>query len=205
MGLNAVVAFQVATATGSWQTAMGLVVLDGLVVLAFVLAGVREAVMRAIPLDLRRAISVGIGLFIALIGAVNARLVIIPPGSMAAIDKNPLALVPPVTYGSLHAAEPLIALRRPAGHWVPPRAPGRGRHPDWHRHRHRAGHRRGRDHAALGRLAAPAAFRHRVSGRRARRTGLAVRAAADVAGDGRLLRHDRDGHRNCRRSEAADA
>ena len=81
MGLNAVVAFQVVGQTGSWQSAMGLVLLNGLVVLALVLVGVREAVMRAIPLDLRRAISVGIGLFIALIGAVNARLVVIPPSS----------------------------------------------------------------------------------------------------------------------------
>lgn len=110
MGLNAVVAFQVVGQTGSWQTAMGLVVLNGLLVLALVLAGVREAVMRAIPLDLRRAISVGIGLFIALIGAVNARLVVIPPSSVAALNTNPLAIVPPVTHGSLQAAEPLLAL-----------------------------------------------------------------------------------------------
>jgi AGZA family xanthine/uracil permease-like MFS transporter len=110
MGLNAVVAFQVAGQTGSWQAAMGLVVLNGLVVLALVLAGVREAVLGAIPIDLRRAIGVGIALFIALIGAVNARLVVVPPGSMAALERDPLATVPPVTHGSLHAAEPLLAL-----------------------------------------------------------------------------------------------
>jgi AGZA family xanthine/uracil permease-like MFS transporter len=110
MGLNAVVAFQVAGQTGSWQAAMGLVVLDGLIVLALVLAGVREAVMAAIPLDLRRAISAGIGLFIALIGAVNARLVVVPASSVAALGANPSATVPPVTHGSLHAAEPLLAL-----------------------------------------------------------------------------------------------
>lgn len=109
MGLNAVVAFQVTAQTGSWQTAMGLVVLDGLVVLLLVLAGVREAVLHAIPLDMRRAISVGIGLFIAFIGVVNARLVIIPPGSLGALGANPEAAVPPVTYGSLQAAEPLLA------------------------------------------------------------------------------------------------
>ena len=110
MGLNAVVAFQVVQQTGSWQAAMGLVVLNGLVVLALVLIGVREAVLRAIPLDLRRAISVGIGLFIALIGAVNARLVVIPPSSLAALGMDPLATVPPVTYGSLHTPMPLLAL-----------------------------------------------------------------------------------------------
>ncbi|HEX2456172.1 MAG TPA: NCS2 family permease, partial [Vicinamibacterales bacterium] len=110
MGLNAVVAFQVVGQTGSWQAAMGLVVLDGLVVLALVLAGVREAVMQAIPLDLRRAISVGIGLFIAFIGAVNARLVVLPRSSLAALATDPLATVPPVTHGSLQVAEPLLAL-----------------------------------------------------------------------------------------------
>jgi len=110
MGLNAVVAFQVVGQTGSWQSAMGLVVLNGLVVLVLVLVGVREAVMRAIPLDLRRAISVGIGLFIALIGAVNARLVVIPSSSVAALGRDPIAIVPPVTHGSLHAPAPLIAL-----------------------------------------------------------------------------------------------
>jgi adenine/guanine/hypoxanthine permease len=110
MGLNAVVAFQVVGQTGSWQAAMGLVVLDGLVVLALVLAGVREAVMQAIPLDLRRAISVGIGLFIAFIGAVNARLVVMPRSSLAALTTDPLATVPPVTHGSLQVAEPLLAL-----------------------------------------------------------------------------------------------
>ena len=110
MGLNAVVAFQVTGQTGSWQAAMGLVVLNGLTVLVLVLAGVREAVMKAIPLDLRRAISVGIGLFIALIGAVNARLVVVPASSLATLTQNPLATTPPVTHGSLHSAEPLLAL-----------------------------------------------------------------------------------------------
>jgi len=110
MGLNAVVAFQVVGQTGSWQAAMGLVALNGLVVLVLVLAGVREAVMDAIPLDLRRAISVGIGLFIALIGAVNARLVVVPPSSIAALAADPLATVPPVTHGSLHAPAPFLAL-----------------------------------------------------------------------------------------------
>jgi AGZA family xanthine/uracil permease-like MFS transporter len=110
MGLNAVIAFQVAAATGSWQTAMGLVVLDGLVVLALVLLGLREAVMHAIPQDLRRAIAAGIGLFIAFIGAVNARLVVVPAGTIAVLDKDPGAVLPPVTHGALGAAEPLIAL-----------------------------------------------------------------------------------------------
>lgn len=110
MGLNAVVAFQVAPATGSWRTAMGLVILDGLVVLALVLAGLREAVMNAIPRDLRIAIGVGIGLFIAFIGAVNARLVVVPAGTLAALAHDPRAVMPPVSYGSLRTPDVLVAL-----------------------------------------------------------------------------------------------
>jgi AGZA family xanthine/uracil permease-like MFS transporter len=110
MGLNAVVAFQIAPATGSWQTAMGLVVLDGVVVLALVLLGLREAMLRAIPHDLRIATGVGIGLFIAFIGAVNARLVIVPPGTVAALAQAPGGIFPPVTAGSLRAPEPAVAL-----------------------------------------------------------------------------------------------
>ena len=110
MGLNAVVAYQVAAATGSWQAAMALVVVEGLVVLGLVLIGLREAVMEAIPIDLRRAIGVGIGLFIAFIGAVNARLVIVPPATARAVAETPSAVLPPVTSGSLQQPESLIAL-----------------------------------------------------------------------------------------------
>ncbi|MFP6765657.1 MAG: NCS2 family permease [Planctomycetaceae bacterium] len=76
MGLNAFIALSVVPETGSWQTAMGLVVLNGAVILLLVLAGLREAMLDAIPLDLRRAMAAGIGLFIATLGAVNAGLVI---------------------------------------------------------------------------------------------------------------------------------
>lgn len=110
MGLNAVIAFQVAREAGSWQAAMGLVVLDGLLVGALVLLGLREAVMNAIPRDLRRAIGVGIGLFIALIGAVNARLVVVPAGTIGVLAQNPTAALPPVGYGSLRNPETIIAL-----------------------------------------------------------------------------------------------
>lgn len=75
MGLNAFVAFTAAPAMGSWQAAMGLVVLDGLIILALVAAGLREAMLDAIPIDLRRAMAAGIGLFVALIGCVNAGIV----------------------------------------------------------------------------------------------------------------------------------
>ncbi|WP_197529895.1 NCS2 family permease [Botrimarina mediterranea] len=76
MGLNALIAFNVAEQAGSWQAAMGLVVIEGLLILALVLLGLREAVLDAIPRSLRLAIGAGIGLFIALIGLSNAGIVV---------------------------------------------------------------------------------------------------------------------------------
>jgi adenine/guanine/hypoxanthine permease len=110
MGLNAVIAYQVAPTAGSWQTAMGLVVLDGLIMLVLVLVGVREGLMRAIPRDLRRAIGVGIGLFIAFIGLVNARLVVVPAGTVQALASGAKLALPPVTFGSLREPQTAIAL-----------------------------------------------------------------------------------------------
>ena len=99
MGLNAFVAFTLAKQAGSWQTAMGVIVLDGVVMLALVLAGLREAVMDAIPRDLRLATGAGIGLFIAFLGLVKAKIVVlgIPDA--------------PVTNGLFHAGDhtPIIA------------------------------------------------------------------------------------------------
>lgn len=74
LGLNAVVAFQIAPLM-SWDDAMGLVVLEGLLICVLVVTGLREAVMHAIPQSLKQAISVGIGLFIAFIGFVDAGFV----------------------------------------------------------------------------------------------------------------------------------
>ncbi len=74
LGLNAFVAFSVASQM-TWADAMGLIVLEGLVILVLVLTGFRTAVFHAIPAQLKVAISVGIGLFIALIGFVDAGFV----------------------------------------------------------------------------------------------------------------------------------
>lgn len=74
LGLNAFVAFAIASQM-TWADAMGLVVLEGLVILVLVLTGFREAVFHAVPAQLKVAISVGIGLFIALIGFVDAGFV----------------------------------------------------------------------------------------------------------------------------------
>ncbi len=74
LGLNAFIAFSVATKM-TWADAMGLVVLEGLIILILVLTGFRKAVFEAVPLQLKVAISVGIGLFIAFIGVVDAGFV----------------------------------------------------------------------------------------------------------------------------------
>ncbi len=74
LGLNGVVAFQLA-AQMSWPAAMGIVVIEGLVITALVLLGFRERIFDAVPFALKQAISVGIGLFIAFIGFVDAGFV----------------------------------------------------------------------------------------------------------------------------------
>jgi len=74
LGLNTFVAVGIASQM-SWADAMGLVVLEGLIITVLVLTGFRTAVFRAVPAQLKIAISVGIGLFIALIGLVDAGFV----------------------------------------------------------------------------------------------------------------------------------
>ncbi|WP_157244332.1 NCS2 family permease [Nonomuraea typhae] len=74
LGLNAVVAYQAAPHM-TWAQAMGLVVLEGVVIIVLAVTGLRTLIMNAIPLALKHAISVGIGLFIALIGLVDAGFV----------------------------------------------------------------------------------------------------------------------------------
>jgi adenine/guanine/hypoxanthine permease len=76
LGLNAAVAYSVAALPGmTWADAMGIIVIEGVVILILVLTGFREAVFKAVPAQLKIAISVGIGLFIALIGFVDGGIV----------------------------------------------------------------------------------------------------------------------------------
>jgi len=74
LGLNTFVAVGIASKM-TWAAAMGLVVLEGLIILVLVLTGFRVAVFKAVPPQIKIAISVGIGLFIALIGLVDAGFV----------------------------------------------------------------------------------------------------------------------------------
>lgn len=86
LGLNAVVAYSIASLPGvTWADAMGLVVIEGVIILVLVLTGFREAVFRAVPIELKTAISVGIGLFIALVGLVNAGFVTSGSGTVLAL------------------------------------------------------------------------------------------------------------------------
>jgi AGZA family xanthine/uracil permease-like MFS transporter len=74
LGVNAVVAFTIAPSM-TWPQAFGLVVLEGIVIIVMAASGVRERIINAIPGPLKTALTVGIGLFIALIGLVSAGFV----------------------------------------------------------------------------------------------------------------------------------
>lgn len=80
LGLNALVAYAIAPQM-TWPQAMGLVVWEGILITVLVLTGFRTAVFKAVPTALRTAISVGIGLFIAFIGLINAGVVRKPSGA----------------------------------------------------------------------------------------------------------------------------
>src|SRR3954464_4673939 len=98
LGINAVVAFDLVLGRHlPWQTAMACVVIEGLVALVLVIAGLREAIMRAVPHEIKLAIGVGIGLFIALVGFRDAGLTVND-------DATGIGL------GVLTAGPPLIAL-----------------------------------------------------------------------------------------------
>lgn len=96
LGINAAVAFGLVLTDGlTPEGAMGVIVLEGLVVAALVLVGLREAIMHAVPLSLKRAIGVGIGLFILFIGFVNGGLIASPEGG-----GTPVEFVFPNTAGA---------------------------------------------------------------------------------------------------------
>ena len=100
LGLNAFVAFTLVGAAGlTWEQAMGVIVIEGLVIAALVLTGLRELVMNAIPMDLKRAIGIGIGLFIAFIGLVETGIVIHPEAGVPIVTLNAdLTTLPILTF-----------------------------------------------------------------------------------------------------------
>ena len=98
MGLNAVVAFELVAGRGlTWPQAMTIVFLEGAAITVLVLTRFREAMLEAVPLGLKRAISVGIGLFIAFIGFFTAGFVVKPsagplPVGLGALQGLPIAV-----------------------------------------------------------------------------------------------------------------
>ena len=98
LGINAVVAFDIVLAQGHpWPVAMSCIVLEGVLALVLVLAGLREAVVNAVPDSLKLSIGVGIGLFICLVGLRQGGIVVNDPATGIAL-------------GDLSAGPPLIAL-----------------------------------------------------------------------------------------------
>lgn len=98
MGLNAYFTYTVVKGMGvPWETALGCVLISGLVFLALTLSGVRKVIVEAVPRPMFAAISAGIGLFIAFIGLKSAGLVVASPATT-------------VTLGDLTAPTTLLAL-----------------------------------------------------------------------------------------------
>jgi len=82
LGINAVVAFDIIIGRGlPWQVGMAIVVIEGLIAVVLVLAGLRTAIMHAVPMSLKLAIGVGIGLFITLVGLREGGVVVNNPAT----------------------------------------------------------------------------------------------------------------------------
>lgn len=88
MGLNAFLAYTVVLGFGySWQVALFAVFIEGIIFIVLSLTNIREAIFNVIPLSLKKAVSVGIGLFIAFIGLQNAGLVVSNSSTLVTITK----------------------------------------------------------------------------------------------------------------------
>ena len=96
MGINAVVAFQLMVGMRyTWAEAMGVILLEGIIITVLVLTGLRQRVLHALPVALKLAIGAGIGLFLFAIGAYEAGLYVVPLGATQG------GTVPPPTAGAL--------------------------------------------------------------------------------------------------------
>jgi AGZA family xanthine/uracil permease-like MFS transporter len=112
LGLNAFVTFTLVGQLGlTWPQAMGVIVIEGVVISILVLTGLRQMIMDAIPLDLKLAIGIGIGLFLAIIGFVNGGIVL--RTEVPAPPVPPLGINPDLT--SLRVLVFLITLAVTAG------------------------------------------------------------------------------------------
>lgn len=87
LGLNAFFTYTVVLGMGcSWQFALTAVLLEGILFIILSLAGIREAIIKSIPAGLRKAVAVGIGLFITLIGLANAGIVGTDTGTLIGFE-----------------------------------------------------------------------------------------------------------------------
>ena len=86
MGLNAYFAFTVVKQMGySWEMALAAVFVEGIIFIVMSLTNIRQAIFNTIPLSMKQAVSVGIGLFIALIGLFNAHVIVANPATKIAL------------------------------------------------------------------------------------------------------------------------
>lgn len=98
MGLNAFFAYTIVLAMGyTWQFALTAVLIEGILFIVMSMSGLREKIVEALPLSLRRAIAPGIGLFLACIGMNNAGIIVANPSTISAM-------------GDLHSPQVLLAL-----------------------------------------------------------------------------------------------
>ena len=83
MGLNAFFTYTVVLGMGlTWQTALGAVFISGIIFLILTLGGIRQAIIKAVPMNLKSAISVGIGAFIAFVGLQGSGIIIDNPATL---------------------------------------------------------------------------------------------------------------------------
>ncbi|HSH93507.1 MAG TPA: NCS2 family permease [Roseimicrobium sp.] len=113
MGLNAALVMHANQPGMTWQTMMGVIVLEGIIITVLVLTGAREKVMEMIPMNLKRAIGVGIGLFIAFLGLQQMGWVMKGPGSVFATHGDFALRLPLIGAAGVLLAGILMARRVP--------------------------------------------------------------------------------------------
>ena len=107
MGLNAFFAYTVVLQMGySWETALSAVFVEGIIFIILSLTNIREALFNAIPMTLKKAVSAGIGLFIALIGLFNAQVIVANPATKISLFSFKTSL----TSGTFHTVGITVVL-----------------------------------------------------------------------------------------------
>ena len=130
MGLNAYFSYTVVLTMGySWQLALMAVFVEGIIFIVLSLTSVREAIFNAIPMTLKSAVSVGIGLFVAFVGLQNAKLIVNSDSTLVTYQH-----FKGETFHSIGVGAILAHHRHSAGQ------EGQGRHPVRHPDHLGAGH-----------------------------------------------------------------